>query len=115
SRARLRLRRHVLRWPDLEARELIHDAKIASRHSGAHEVRTRNLEIPRCAIAHLRFALRAPRNDAHGTATKQFSARRNLFALATKESRNRPCVVVLPNEAPPGAQLGLYPTKPDQT
>jgi MFS family permease len=25
--------------------------------------RTRNLEIPRCAIAHLRFALRAPRND----------------------------------------------------
>src|ERR1700738_2812388 len=24
---------------------------------------TRNLEIPRCAIAHLRFALRAPRND----------------------------------------------------
>src|SRR5580704_6855820 len=24
---------------------------------------TRNLEIPRCAVAHLRFALRAPRND----------------------------------------------------
>src|SRR5882724_1277663 len=31
------------------------------RHSGACKARTRNLEIPRCAIAHLRFALtRAP-------------------------------------------------------
>ena len=27
---------------------------------------TWNLEIPRCAIAHLRFALRAPRNDGEG-------------------------------------------------
>jgi len=29
--------------------------------------RIRNLEIPRCAIAHLRFALRAPRNDERKT------------------------------------------------
>jgi len=27
------------------------------------EDQTRNLEIPRCAIAHLRFTLRVPRND----------------------------------------------------
>ena len=26
-----------------------------ARHSGAHEVRTRNPGIPRCAIAHLKF------------------------------------------------------------
>src|SRR5476651_2863920 len=29
-------------------------ARQARRHSGACEARTRNLEIPRCAIAHLR-------------------------------------------------------------
>jgi len=29
----------------------------------ARRTKTQNLEIPRCAIAHLRFALRAPRND----------------------------------------------------
>jgi len=34
-------------------------------HSGARrKTRARNLEIPRCAIAHLRFTLRVPRNDA---------------------------------------------------
>src|SRR6202011_3682893 len=31
------------------------DVLSLSRHSGARAARTRNLEVPRCAIAHLRF------------------------------------------------------------
>ena len=37
-------------------------AGLSFRGDAKH--RTRNLEVPRCAIAHLRFALRAPRNDS---------------------------------------------------
>src|SRR5258707_10795553 len=40
---------------------------------------TRNLEIPRCAIAHLRFALRAPRNDLSNHAV---AARKSRSAAA---------------------------------
>src|SRR5450631_3243391 len=47
-----------------------------SCHSGAREARTRNLEIPRCAIAHLRSGADAPsRNDA------QISKHLEIFAL----------------------------------
>jgi hypothetical protein len=37
---------------------------VSRRSGAARKSRTRNLEIPRCAIAHLRFVLRTPRNDS---------------------------------------------------
>src|SRR5260221_4937273 len=58
------------------------------RHSGMrHLAQTRNLEIPRCATAHLRFAsYDAPRNDAQRNQLGNVQLFSSLVAAITSRS-----------------------------
>src|SRR5712671_2900491 len=57
-----------------------------TRHSGAREARTRNLEIPRCAIAHLRSG---PSDHPGMTIQNTWSSNGNhLMALVLNEEQS---------------------------
>src|SRR4051812_50049028 len=74
--------------------------------------RTRNLEIPRCAIAHLRFVLRTPRNDEVNQAARMFDRNASISARSTSASRRSAPEAVSTSPAAVPASVGGEETPP---
>src|SRR4030081_2889924 len=64
-----------------------HSGAMRSIESGVTKHRTRNLEIPRCAIARLRFALARPRNDELPQAARILERNASISERSTSASR----------------------------